>query len=149
MEANQHRIITKSTWRRLRIGFKILLIMVLLAIVIKFLSDLHHSHILLLDKISDQQNQIIHMKNDLDLLQHQNLQLVNDLHNTQAQLHNIQQHAPKLTINHKPFDMTVQQVKDEVRSAGVNLPETSILVGGLEVARQIFTRLIMNGLLAH
>lgn len=154
MQAIQHRIINKNNWRKLRIGFKVLLIMIALALIIKFISDLYHSHMALIDTVKEQNQQLISMKNHTDYLQQQNLQLVHDLHTTQTQLqietnqlHNLQHHAPKVYINHKPVVMTVQQVKDEVRSAGVNLPETSMLVGGLEVARQIIMRLLMSGVL--
>jgi hypothetical protein len=155
LQAKQHRIINKTNWRRLKIGFKVLLIMIVLALMIKFLSDLYHSHMALMETVKDQKQQLISMKNHSDYLQQQNLQLIHDLHNTQNQLqieqnqlHTLQQHVPKLYINHKPVVMTEQQVKAEVSAAtGVDMSKPTLVVGGLEIARQIIMRLFLNGVL--
>lgn len=142
----------RDNWRKWKVGFKILLVMVALALIIKFLMDVHHDHVALLHTIDSQKHDLMAIKKHVNDLQQSNALLIHDLNHANAQLqtqqnqiHTLQQQAPKLHINHKPVSMTVDQVKSEVSAS------TGVKVGGavlgLDVIRQIGMTLLRTVLI--
>lgn len=150
MKKNNHK-----KWQPLKTAFKVLLIMIILALLIyllKELMDFLHHYDLLIKRVDTQQDQINLLQDNLQHSVDTNTQLQSQLHHTQFQLQLEQQkvdqlindrltyHEPKISINHEPVTMTVEDIKNEIKPQ-LKMPDPSIipiiLVGAFQILRGI------------
>jgi hypothetical protein len=145
----------QKVWKSLKTMFKVLFVIILLALLIQFLSDLIHHLDFLAKRVTEQQDTISHLTQQLHSVSDTNVQLNEHLQHVQHQLDlsnmkiddltnaKLTQHTPQVNIGGQPVTMTVDDIRDEIEPQ-LKLPDpgpAAVVIGALTLLKTLVFRI--------
>lgn len=128
--------------------FKVLFILIILALLIQYISDLLHHIDFLARKVTEQNHTIEHIRQQLHTVSDTNVQLHEQLQHTQHQLsianEKLIQHTPKVNIGGQPVVMTTDDIREEIEPQ-LKFPDSTgpaaVVIGVLTVLKSLVLRI--------
>ena len=155
---NRQRQTGKKVWKSLKTMFKVLLILIILALLIQLISDFLHHYDFLIKKVTEQNDTISNLTQQVHSMADTNTQLSEHIHQMQSQLdlanmkiddltnEKLLQQAPQVNIGGQPVVMTPEDVKAEIEPQ-LRFPDTAhtlpaVLVGTFTVLKALAFRIV-------